>query len=374
MKIMHTADWHLGKIVNGASMLDEQRYILRQIIEIAKDEEVDGIIIAGDIYDRSVPPTEAVNMLNDTLYELNVLRQIPLFIIAGNHDSADRLSFGSAWYEQHKLFLAGKLTPTIMPIDWNGAQIWLIPYHDALSARSVLQDDSIKTFDDAMRVITGKIALVQDKTKLQICVGHAFVAGGLPTDSERQLAIGNADRVAVDHFEIFDYVALGHLHNPHALKNEKIIYSGSPLKYSFSEAKDKKSVRIIEFKDDATISVSEKFLKPAHDLQIIEGYLEELLIRTDIVKTDYLQINLLDEGALIDPIGKLRAVYPNILHLERKRPKLVGGNHERFEDVVKKDEVQLFAQFFNYTMAKELNENQMDILKNVVDKVKRGEK
>ncbi len=373
MKVLHTADWHLGKVVNGISMLDEQRYILRQIIEIAKEEEIDAIIIAGDLYDRSVPPTEAVKVLNDTLYELNVMRKIPIFAISGNHDSAERLSFGSAWYEQNKLYLAGRLTPQITPIEWANTQFWLVPYHDAITAKAVLGHEEIRSFDDAMKVIIEEIKIKQNPEMTQIFIGHAFIAGGTPTDSERQLSVGNVDRVAITNFDDFDYVALGHLHNPHALNNEKIVYSGSPLKYSFSEANEIKSVRIVEFTEGKLADVQERLLKPLHDMRVITGYLAELLASEEPGKDDFLQVNLLDEGALIDPIGKLREVYPNVLHLERKKRQLSSDRSEKFEDVVKKDDLELFSQFFDYVSGKPLNNTQKDIMVDLLETVKRGE-
>ena len=370
VKILHTADWHLAKILNGKSLLDDQRYILRQIIELTRAEEIDAIIIAGDLYDRSIPPTEAVTLLNDTLYELNVLRKIPIFAISGNHDSAERLAFGSAWYEQNKLFLTSKLTNLIMPIEWNNIQFWLIPYHDALTARAVLQDENIKSFDDAMQQIIAKIKEQQDPDKMQMLVGHTFVAGGVPSDSERVLSVGNVDRVAVDTLADFDYVALGHLHHANALSHPKIQYSGSPLKYSFSEAKDNKSVNIIEIANNKVVNIKKHPLKPMRDLRIIEGYLDELIAHPVEQNEDYLQINLLDEGALIDPIGKLRKIYPNILHLERAKKKLPTAQVEKFEDIIKKDDSELFSQFFQFTKGKNLTTEQQAIIKTAFTKVK----
>ncbi|MGL5042319.1 MAG: exonuclease SbcCD subunit D [Culicoidibacterales bacterium] len=374
MKLLHTADWHLGKIVNGVSMLDEQRYILRQIIEIAKQEEVDGIIIAGDLYDKSVPPTEAVKLLNDTLYELNVLRKIPIFAISGNHDSAERLSFGTAWYEQNNLYLAGKLTYDIMPVEWGDAQFWLVPYHDAITTRAIFKQDAIKTFDDAMKVVVDQIKLKQDPNKLQVFIGHAFIAGGIPTDSERQLSIGQVDRVAKDHFACFDYTALGHLHNPNALIMQKIGYSGSPLKYSFSEAKEVKSVRIIELNLGKEIDITIKALKPRNDMRIIEGLLADLLANPGVNPDDYLQVNLLDDGALVDPMGQLRQIFPNVLHLERRKHKLNLAVGEQFEDVMKADEKELFSRFFTLVSGKDMSKTQIDLIENVITSVKRGEK
>lgn len=261
MKFLHTADWHLGKIVNGVSMLAEQRYILEQIARIAEEEQVDGVVIAGDLYDRSVPPADAVTLLNDALMELNVTLGKPVFAISGNHDSAERVNFGSAWYEKSGLHIQGKLEAEMRSIEWDGAQVWLVPYHEPALVRACFDDKSVHSFEDAMQAITAKIRTVWDVSKAQILVGHAFVAGGIPSDSERQLAIGNVDRVSTNCFDGFDYVALGHLHHPHAIHHPSIFYAGSPLKYSFSESKDKKSVRIVTMDGKDLTEVRERFFE-----------------------------------------------------------------------------------------------------------------
>ena len=373
VKILHTADWHLGKMFNGMSLIDDQRYILRQIIEIVRAEEIDAIIIAGDLYDRAIPTTEAVTLLNDTLYELNVLRRIPIFAISGNHDSPERLAFGTAWYEQNNLFLAGKLTDPVTSLIWHDIQFWLVPYHDAYMARQVFQDDSIKSFNDAMARIVDTIKPQQDASKLQILVGHTFATGGIPSDSERTLSVGNVDRVALETFAPFNYVALGHLHHANALSHPKIQYSGSPLKYSFSESKDQKSVNIIEIANKRIVNVRKHPLKPMRDVRIIEGYFQDLLDNPQGSREDFLQINLLDEGTLLDPIGRLREVYPNILHLERVRHHMFGEQPERFEEIIKKDDRALFAQFFEFTQGKPLTELQEELVAATLEKVMKGE-
>ncbi|MBC1434128.1 exonuclease SbcCD subunit D [Listeria rocourtiae] len=370
MKFLHTADWHLGKVVNGVSMLVEQQYILKQIAQIAKEEQVDGIIIAGDLYDRSVPPADAVTLLNDALLELNVTFGKAVFAISGNHDSAERVNFGSAWYEKNGLHIQGTIDAIFSPIEWNGAQVWLVPYHEPAQVRAALEDKSVRSFEDAMQAVTAKIRTEWDSDKAQILVGHAFVAGGIPSDSERQLAIGNVDRVSTNCFDGFDYVALGHLHHPHAIHHPSIFYAGSPLKYSFSEAKDKKSVRIVRMNGKKLVEVREHLLEPLHDLRIIEGYLADLVSSVVPGNEDFLQINLLDEGALIDPIGQLRAFYPNVLHLERMQEKLTEGQFERFEDVVKKDDLELFGQFFEYVSGKAISERQVALMREAMNRVK----
>lgn len=370
MKVLHTADLHLGKIVAGVSMLAEQREVLKQITTIALEEKVDAIIVAGDLYDRSIPPTDAVELLDEVLQTWNVEHRFPILAISGNHDSQERLAFGSTWYQNNKLFLKGKLTNKMQPIELDDTQFWLVPYHEPAQAREIFQDDAIRSHEDAMQRVVAEIKRNWDPTKAQVLIGHAFVAGGVPSDSERQLAIGNVDRVATQVFEAFTYTALGHLHHPHAIKHPTIHYSGSPLKYSFSEAEDHKSVRIVEWDAEGLISVNERELTPVHDMRILTGTLEALTTHIDGSPEDYLQIRLLDAGALIDPIGKLRAFYPNILHLERVKPRLEKAKKEAFKEVIQKDERDLFQQFFHYTTGETLSADQNEVLEEVIAEVR----
>lgn len=372
MKFLHTADLHLGKIVSGVSMLAEQEYILAQITKIAQEEKIDALIVAGDLYDRSIPPADAVNVLNDILVKWNVELGIPIFAISGNHDSAERLSFGTQWYESSKLYMKGKCSAEFEAIPFMDAEVWLVPYHEPAVIREAFNDTSIRSFEDAMQAITKQIRTKWNPEKAQILVGHAFVSGGLPSDSERQLAIGNVDRVSTNCFDGFTYTALGHLHHPHAINHPSIFYSGSPLKYSFSEVSDKKSVRIVEIEGNSLVRVEERLLTPKHDMRIISGTLAELTENLVETPDDFFQVNLMDEGALIDPMGKLRQFYPNILHLERKKQQL-KESQASFEEVMKKDDLELFDQFFEYTNGTELTKEQKEKLTNIFELARKEE-
>lgn len=372
MKFLHTADLHLGKIVSGVSMLAEQEYILAQITKIAQEEKIDALIVAGDLYDRSIPPADAVNVLNDILVKWNVELGIPIFAISGNHDSAERLSFGTQWYESSKLYMKGKCSAEFEAIPFMDAEVWLVPYHEPAVIREAFNDTSIRSFEDAMQAITKQIRTKWNPEKAQILVGHAFVSGGLPSDSERQLAIGNVDRVSTNCFDGFTYTALGHLHHPHAINHPSIFYSGSPLKYSFSEVSDKKSVRIVEIEGNSLVRVEERLLTPKHDMRIISGTLAELTENLVETPDDFFQVNLMDEGALIDPMGKLRQFYPNILHLERKKQQL-KESQASFEEVMKKDDLELFDQFFEYTNGTELTKDQKEKLTNIFELARKEE-
>lgn len=376
MKLIHTADWHLGKLVHGIYMTEQQREVLRQFVQLVEREQPDAVLIAGDLYDRSVPPTEAVELLNEVLYQLNVELKVPVLAISGNHDSAERLSFGSSWFRRSQFYLKGKLTTDFTPVRIEGVNFYLIPYSEPGIVRELLGDDSIHTHEDAMKAIIGEIEKQLNPNEINILIGHAFVLGGKTTDSERTLAVGGSGCISADVFSPFHYTALGHLHSPNALSHPTIRYSGSLLKYSFSEANQKKSVTIIELDDDGQFEIREEKLTPKLDLRELEGYLDELLDpafyqqqKTD----DYLKITLLDEGALIDPIGKLRKVYPNVLHLERKVDFLDERRKEQYFIMKEKEvsELELFQRFYEQMTTRPFTDEKRSIMKTIIESVKK---
>ena len=351
MKFIHTADWHLGKLVHGVYMTNDQREVLNQFITVVEEEKPDAIVIAGDLYDRSVPPTDAVELLDEVLFKLNVELGTPIVAISGNHDSAERLSFGSSWYRNSQFYLTGKLSGDFRPVHINGVNYYLIPYAEPGIVRQLLEDDTIHTHQEAMRVIIDKIEKTMNHREPNVFVGHAFVLGGQTSDSERTLSVGGTGCVGAELFAPFSYTALGHLHSPDAIRHDNVKYSGSLLKYSFSEAKQNKSISIIEMKENGEFEQRYRSLTPQYDMREVEGYLEELLDPEVYAKQkcdDYLKVTLLDEGALIDPINKLRQVYPNVLHLERKialtdMKKKTSFTVEKDE---RKSELELFEQFY----------------------------
>ncbi|WP_077211665.1 exonuclease SbcCD subunit D [Bacillus dakarensis] len=374
MKFIHTADWHLGKLVHGIYMTDDQREVLNQFVALVEEEKPDAVVIAGDLYDRSVPPTDAVELLDEILFKINVELKTPVVAISGNHDSAERLSFGSSWYRNSGFYLAGKLQSPFHPVRIKGVNFYLVPYAEPGVVKYLLEDDSIHSHQDAMKAVIGKIEENMNHNEPNVFVGHAFVLGGATSDSERTLSVGGSGCVSVDLFEPFSYTALGHLHSPDAIKHEKVYYSGSLLKYSFSEAKQKKSVSIIEMNDDGTFQIRYRSLKPRHDMRELEGYLEELLAPGFYEKEkldDYLKITLLDEGALIDPINKLRQVYPNVLHLERKITLTDMKKGTSFTSVKegKKSELELFQQFYEDMTSSHFSDEKKDVMTEVIGKV-----
>lgn len=378
LKFIHTADWHLGKLVHGVYMTNDQREVLNQFIELVAEEKPDAVLIAGDLYDRSVPPTDAVDLLDEVLFRINVELNTPVVAIAGNHDSAERLSFGSSWYRNNQFYLTGKLPAKIDPISINGVNFYLVPYAEPGIVRHLLGDDTIHTHNDAMKAVIGQIEKTMNPNEPNVFVGHAFVTGGKVSDSERTLSVGGSGCVGTELFAPFNYTALGHLHSPDAISHDSIKYSGSLLKYSFSEAKQNKSISIIEMNDNGTFDIRYRSLKPNRDMRELEGYLEELLDPNFYEKQtfeDYVKVTLLDEGAIIDPISKLRQVYPNVMHLERKIH-LTDMKQKTTMATLKdkrKSELELFEQFYQEMTTSEFDEQKAKVMTDVIEKVLKEE-
>lgn len=264
MKIFHTADWHLGKLVQGVSMTEDQQYVIEQFIEEIRTEKPDVVIIAGDLYDRSVPPTDAIQLLNKTFKQILIDEKTPIVAIAGNHDSATRLNFGSDLMKASGLHIVGHLEsyfePVIMHDEYGEVHFYLVPFAEPSIVRNIFGDESITTHEGAMARIIEEIKLTVDPEKRNIIVGHAFVTkDGMPeqntSDSERKLTIGGTECIDSALFEPFCYTALGHLHQAHFVANEKIQYAGSPLKYSESEVTHKKGFLIVDLKEDGSVAV-----------------------------------------------------------------------------------------------------------------------
>lgn len=378
MKFIHTADWHLGKLVHGIYMTEEQKEVLKQFVDIVEEEQPDAVIIAGDLYDRSIPPIDAVNLLNDILFKINVELKTPIISIAGNHDSAERLTFGSSWYKQSQLYISGSLADSLDPIRLNGVNFYLVPYTEPGAVRELFGDDSIHTHHDAMKRLIGKIEENLNSYEPNVLIGHAFVLGGTTCESERILSVGGSGCVGAELFSSFAYSALGHLHSPDALQHEKVKYSGSLLKYSFSEAKQRKSISIIEMNSNGSFQHRYRSLTPAHDMRELEGYLEELLDPSFYERekiNDYLKITLLDEGALLDPINKLRQIYPNVLHLERKIDIVDMKKKQSFSagQSEKKSEFELFEQFYKEMTTAEFTKAKQEAMAGIIEKVRMEE-
>lgn len=353
MKIFHIADLHLGKLVQGVYMTDDQRYIMEQFIQAIDEEKPDVVVMAGDLYDRSIPPVEAVDLLDDVLAEIVLKRKVPVLAIAGNHDSPTRLQFANKLLETSGLHIVGEMSSTIKTIelfDETGAvHFHLIPFAEPSLVRNALQKEEIATYDDAMRATIETITARMDKDARHVAIAHAFVTkNGDKEDntstSERPLAIGGSECVNADYFEPFHYTALGHLHKAHKVKHERIRYAGSPMKYSISEANHDKGFTIVDLKADGSIELEHRTLQPKYDLRIVEGKFQDLLAGT--VSEDYVFIRLTDDTPVIGAMEQLRTVYPNAMHVERKVFRVIDEENELPVERHKLDDETLFNAFY----------------------------
>ncbi|ETT45422.1 exonuclease sbcCD subunit D [Paenibacillus odorifer] len=363
MKILHTADWHLGKLVQGFYMTEDQQYILEQFIKAIKTEQPDAIIIAGDLYDRAVPPTEAVQLLDRVLEKIILQLKTPVFVIAGNHDSPSRLDFGSSIMRASGLHIAGELTnpmePVVLSDEYGEVHFHLIPYAEPGKVRYLMDDESIRTHNDAMQKITENIKRTMDPIARHIFVGHAFVTpGGVAqdntSDSERPLSIGGAEHVSSEYFDRFHYTALGHLHQAHHVGNETVRYAGSPLKYSISEEHHNKGYLIVHLDQHGNTTIERKLLTPRRDMRTVEGFIAD--IERHVINEDYVFVRLLDEALVSSPMERVRSVYPNAMHVERKMtiPGLIG-EPQVVEGRAKMDGLSLFKAFYKDVRGTELS-------------------
>lgn len=381
-RLLHTADWHLGRIFFNVSLLDDQAHVLEQLVDLARDCRADALVIAGDVYDRAVPPADAVRLLNETLTRLALDLDLAVVIIAGNHDSAERLGFGSALMEERRCYVRGPLAGGLAPVEINGrdgaARLFPLPYAEPALVRELLGATDLTSHDAALAaLITHLGALPNDLPN--IAVGHCFVGGGAVCESERPLSVGGAGQVAAERFAGFDYVALGHLHRPQAFRDadgqERVQYSGSLLKYSFSEATHAKSVSLVEL-GDGPPQVTRIALSPRRDLRIVEGHLADLLAGPPPGESaqDYLLLRLLDTGALLDPMGRLRTVYPNALHLERPALAQAGDGRTPSREQLARGDAALFADFFTEVTGQAPSDAQRDVLHAVLADLARQER
>ncbi|HLR09312.1 MAG TPA: exonuclease SbcCD subunit D [Bacillota bacterium] len=383
MKFFHTADWHLGKLVQGVYMTDDQAYILEQFLQAVEEENPDAIVVAGDLYDRAVPPTDAVHLLDEVLEKIVVDLDVPVLAIAGNHDSPSRLDFGSSLMQERGYHIVGNLQQDLNPVvlqDEHGeVHFHLVPYCEPSVVRTVLDEDDIRTHDDATRQIIARIQECMDPSARHVYVGHAFVTpfgkeAENTSDSERPLSIGGAEYVDSRHFAPFHYTALGHLHQAHRVSNDTIRYSGSPLKYSISEEHHKKGFLIVDMDASGNVVVEKRLLKPKRDLYTVEATMDDLL--THPVNEDYVFIRLLDETPVLSPMEKVRSVYPNAMHVERKYA-LASSHTTKRENTVNRSalsDVDLFKAFYKEVKGEEASEETVAIFEDVLDELLHDER
>ncbi len=384
MKIVHTGDWHIGKIVNEFSMLEDQKYILQQLITVVDQEKPDAIVVAGDIFDRSIPPVEAVELVDDIFYKLLLEMQVPVLAIAGNHDSAERLSFASRILTNNGLHIAGIFdgnVPCITMEDKSGpVNFYLLPYTDPRNIRHIYQDSQISTHDDAMKRVIEKIGQAFNSSDRNIMVTHGYITQlGKPaeyiSESERPLSIGGTDFVSSDYFKMFNYTALGHLHAPQKAGYDNVRYSGSLLKYSFSEVNQKKGVTVVELDEKGSAVSRHIDLIPRRDMRTIKGPIKELM-SPEVYKSadteDYVYAYLTDRGELMDPISKLRSVYPNIMGLSRDLgSQREGSKTSASQGYKSKTKLELFREFYTSIQGETLSLEAEAVMTRIIGEVEK---
>lgn len=381
MKILHLADLHLGKILQEQSLIEDQEYMLKEIIKIIKNEDIGAVLISGDVYDRSVPPAEAVNLLDNFLKILIKELKIKVFIISGNHDSKDRLGFGSKIFEDEGLYIESKYNGNLRKIEiedeYGKLNIYMLPFIKPVEVKQYFEDDLENNYNTAINKIIKKEKI--NKEERNIILVHQFVTAGTvePERSESEvLTLGGIENVDVSNFDDFDYVAIGHVHRPQKIGRDTARYAGTMLKYSFSEINHNKTVPIIDFKEKGNIEINLKELAPIRDMREIKGPIEELLKKENYEKgniNDYIKAIITNEETVYDAIGQIRRVYPNTLKLEIRNSKTINGGQEQdlhLQKVKRKSEQELFEDFFKSQNNVDLDDKQKEIIKDIISEVK----
>ncbi|MCI5584173.1 MAG: exonuclease SbcCD subunit D [Lachnospiraceae bacterium] len=375
MKFVHISDLHLGKKLHQLSLLEDQRYILKEIINIVEREQADGILIAGDIYDKIYPSAEAVALFDSFLVELAKAGR-KIFVISGNHDSPERIAFLGRLTSLAGVYLSpvynGQIDRITLEDEFGPLNLFLLPFIKPVHVRHFYPEEEISDYTQAIQLIIRQMRL--DKGERNLLVAHQFVTGAIRSESE-EISVGGLDNVAAGVFKDFDYVALGHLHRPQSVTEKKIRYSGTPLKYSFSESEDNKSITIVELKEKGRVEINTAALSPLRDVVKLQGTFLQLMERGQKEKTeDYVQITLWDEEDIPNAFGRLALVYPGLLHLEYDNMRTRQSREVR----VRKEHAglsprELFAGFYEEMNNQPLTEKQLDYLEEKMEAIWKGE-
>lgn len=383
MRFIHTADWHLGRLFFGRHLTDDQAHVLDELVHLARDAQAEAVVIAGDIYDRAVPPVEAVELFDEVLSRLLLDEKLKVLYITGNHDSAARLGFGSRLLAGGGVFVAGQLQADAAPIvldDAHGKVAFsLLPYMEPATVRFAYGEaaEELAGFDEATSFAVARAAALVPEGCRSVAVAHAFIAGGASSDSERPLSVGGSDSVSPACFARFSYTALGHLHAPQQAGAANIRYAGSLMKYSFSEAGQRKGATVVDLAADGSVMIEEAALAAPHDLQVVRGTLQKILEDRECFpkSEDYIAVELMDKGPVLDAHGKLSRIYPNVLQVTR--PGLMeqaGALREQGRKKLERPDDVLFGEFFADMTGETLDEAQKKELFDVLEELLREER
>lgn len=380
MKFLHIADLHIGKVVAGFQMLEDQKIVLNQMIEFIKQEKPDGILIAGDIYDRSVPSAEAMAVFDDFLTKIYVCG-CSVFMVSGNHDSPERLGFAGELLKQNKLYIAGEVKEEIEKVSLvcgkTKVNVYLLPFARVPVLNAVFQIDG-KNYNDGIKAAIEKMNL--NPEEINLLVTHYFVSNGVKkpevSESEVALSVGSIEEIDSKLLEVFDYVALGHIHGPQWVGKETIRYAGSLLKYSFSEVLHHKSVTMIDVIEKGKISISTKELTAPHNMRKIKGKLEEL-IKEEIVKSgnpmDYLHVTLTNKEELINPIAVLKSVYPNIMQLVFEKNIVEQQGEIEVNSIQNQSTLEIYKTFFEEVTSYEIDRDRYQVMEKILEELEKME-
>ena len=377
MKLIHLGDLHLGKSLGEYDLAEDQRYILNQILDIIKRESADAVLIAGDVYDKAVPSESATRLLNEFFCELAELG-VKTFVISGNHDSAERLAFGSQLMMESQVIFSpvydGEPVKYCMKDEYGEVWIHLLPFLKPAVVRHVFPEEEITSYQDAVSCAVKHMQI--DPTKRNVLLAHQFVTGAARCDSE-EVSVGGVDQIAAETFQEFDYTALGHIHSPQNFKNGKMRYCGTPLKYSFSECGQKKSVTVVELKEKGTTEIREIDLLPLRDLRSIRGSYLEVSSREfyeDTNTEDYVRMILTDEEDVVDGMQKLRTIYPNLMQLEYDNQRTREAKEITEAQVAEeKSELEYFEEFFELQNNHPMLQEQREFVSGLIGKLKENE-
>lgn len=375
MKFLHISDLHIGKRINEFSMIEDQKYILRQILAIAEREQVEGMIIAGDIYDKPIPSAEAVQVYDRFLTEL-ARKKVSVFAVSGNHDSAERIAFGARLMSESNVHVSpvydGSIAKVALADAYGELFVYLLPFIKPATVRHALGEELEgnlpESYQAAVELVVERMAV--DTEKRNILVAHQFVTGAGRCESE-DIVVGGIDNVDAEVFAAFDYVALGHIHSPQSVGRETVRYCGTPLKYSFSEAAQEKSVTILELKEKGKVQLRTMPLVPLHDMWKIRGTYLEVTARSFYQEMDteaYVQITLTDEEDIPDGLQKLRIIYPNLMRLEYDNSRTKQSRTvEAVKDMEQKSELQLFGEFYELQNNQPMSTEQREFVKQLIE-------
>lgn len=376
MKLFHLSDLHIGKRVNEFSMIEDQKYILKRILDLAEEEKPDGIILAGDIYDKQIPSAEAVQVFDEFITRL-AGRAIPVFIISGNHDSAERLAFGGRLLNSRGIYLSpvydGSVTKIPLKDQYGTVWIHLLPFIRPSTVRHVFENEADLVTDVQTAAETVIRHMEIDLKDRNILVAHQFVTGASRCESE-DVQVGGLDNIDAAVFTPFDYTALGHIHSPQNVGTDRVRYCGTPLKYSFSEVDQEKSITVVELEKKGTVRTSLLPLKPLRDMRKLRGIYLELTDRSfyrDMNREDYIQVTLTDEDDVPDGLQKLRVIYPNIMQLlyDNQRTKTTQ-EVDAAQAVEKKTEIELFYEFYELQNNQPMTKQQKDFAEQLIREIK----